>query len=173
MVIFTLKVHSFVDVITNSSNELFVGKAQSKEEMKKLLLEAYPNYLKEYEEIKSIDEITIEELETYFEFFCSPNHWPTIGKNDYPVPNGFTFEEVYQRDKKSWNNRMQYKLRENSITWFGKTRIGRFTSKQNFEEIKNKLDPNKEMYFLFSHDQNPNFEYQDILSEFMEKYHLG
>lgn len=168
MVIFVLKVHSLVDVITNSSNELFVGKAQSKEEMINLIKEVYPEYLEEYKQIKNIDEVTVDELDTYFSFMCSPHMWPTSSKQQYPIPNGFTFEDVYEEDKVAWNGKKQYKLKREGY-WEG---YG-FVTKANFKEIKKKLDPNKEMYFLFSYEENPKWEYQEKFSEFMDRFHLG
>ena len=34
---------------------------------------------------------------------------------------------------------------------------------ENFEEIKNKLDPNRSMFFLFSLDDNPNWDMQEFI----------
>jgi hypothetical protein len=48
-----------------------------------------------------------------------------------------------------------------------------FVTEDNFEEIKNKLDPNRTMYFLFSKDENPDWEMQEKLEMIMKRYHLG
>jgi AAA+ ATPase superfamily predicted ATPase len=85
-----------------------------------------------------------------------------------PILNGFTFEELYEEEnngKKAWNNEIQYKLKESENYCF--------VTEKNFEEIKKKLDPNKEMYFLFSKDDNPNWDYQENLMKFMDRLHLG
>jgi hypothetical protein len=127
--LFTIKPHSIIDVITNSSSELFVGKSQNKDEIRAVIKAIYPEYLNEYEEIKTTDELTVSELELYLSY---KGYYET---NDY------------------------------DSHWFDKI--------QNLEEEKEKLDPNKEMFFLFSLDDNPNWEMQEKLSNFMTRYHLG
>jgi hypothetical protein len=74
--IYTFKLHSMIDVITNSSSELFVGKSKSKQKLIKLIKNAHPNFSNEYEELKNIDDLTIEELDTYFQYKCCPYMWP-------------------------------------------------------------------------------------------------
>ena len=165
-VLFTIKPHSIVDAITNSSSELFVGKTQNKEELLAFISEAYPNYRNEYEELKNIDEISIEDLGMYFSYTCSPHSWPAT-KNQYPIPQGFTFDELYAptSTEPAWNGHIQYDLKHDEHY--------RFVTKENFEELKQKLDPKKEMYFLFSIDENPDYEMQEELEKFMTRYHLG
>ena len=90
---FMLNVHSIVDVITNSSDELFVGKASSKDDITKLIEEVYPDFRTEYEEPTSIKELSASELDTYLSYLCSPHCWPAT-KDQYPIPHGFTFEEL-------------------------------------------------------------------------------
>jgi len=170
---FFLKPHSVVDVITNSSSELFVGTSPTKTEMESLLQEVYPNYRNEYQELRNMEEITEDELETFIVFYCSPFMWPAR-KDMYPILPGFTFDELYQpEDEKSpWTGECQYELKNNL-----KKRIHKwdssFVTKENFEEIKNKLDPKREMYFLFSIYDNPDWEMQEKLSTIMTRLHLG
>jgi hypothetical protein len=173
-VIFTLRPHSVVDVITNSSSELFVGKSQSLSTMKELIEAVYPDYLTEYNELKSIDDLTADELEIYFSYTCSPHCWPGE-KSQWPVIPEFTFEELYVEEdggKPAWNGEIQYRLKNNVINAKNKWDQS-FVTEENFEEIKNKLDPNREMYFLFSLDDNPNWDMQEQLESFMDHHHLG
>ena len=165
-ILFTIRPHSFIDVITNSSTELFVGSANAKDELITLIKNVYPDYLNEYDELKSIDEIDFEELDTYFSYYCSPNMWPAT-KDMYLVLPGFTFEELYtaESDKPVWNGEIQYTLKRNEGY--------NFISMSNFEEMKNKLDPERKMYFLFSLDDNPNWDMQEKLMNIMTRYHLG
>ena len=51
--------------------------------------------------------------------------------------------------------------------------FGRFVTDKNREEIINKLCPNKNMWFLFSIDENPNWDMQEKLMNIAERYHLG
>lgn len=173
-VLFTIKPHSVVDVITNSSSELFVGKNSSKDALEGLIKEIYPNYLDEYENIKTINDLTVEELDQYFDYFCSPYCSPSK-KSDYPVLPGFTFDELYEEDSEygiAWNGEIQYKLKNNIINpeneW-----VYSYVTEENFEKMKKKLDPNKEMFFLYSIDENPNRDYQQKLMNIMDKIHLG
>lgn len=173
-ILFTLKPHSVVDVITNSSSELFVGSSQSKETMISLIENVYPEYLNEYEAIKTIDDLSSNELNTYFSYACSP-HCSPASKGMYPVLNGFTFEELYIAEddgKLAWNGEIQYELRNNVIDKKHKWDYS-FVTDENLEEIKNKIDPKREMYFLFSLDDNPNWEMQEELECFMTRHHLG
>ena len=172
-ILFYLKPHSVVDVITNSSSELFVGQSTSKKDMEDMIKSVYPNYLNEYLEIKTIDEIGVKGLNTFFSCYCSPDMWPA-SKEMYPVLPGFTFDELYEPKDEPlpWKGEVQYELKNNienpKYDWESS-----FVTKENLEEIKNKLDPNREMYFLFSKDDNPNWEMQEKLSNFMIRLHLG
>lgn len=167
-ILFTIKPHSIIDVITNSSSELFIGKTQNKNEIIELIKKVHPYYLGEYEELKSIDELSLRELNTYIEHSCNPSIWPTNNKLQYPLLNGFTFDELYVKVKTAWNGHDQYELKS-----YDGSKYGSFVVDENFEEIKNKLDPNREMYFLFSIDDSPDFDMQEKLANFMERYHLG
>ena len=179
-VLFTIKPHSIIDVITNSSSELFVGKSQNKEELISLLKAVYPGYLNEYNELMHIDELSMDQLETYISYHCSSHCWPA-SKSNYGILNGFTFEELYEPEKDwqtgkvkspAWNGELQYQLRDNAKDEDNKWNQS-FVTESNVEEIKNKLDPNREMYFLFSNDENPNWEMQEKLMNIMNRYHLG
>lgn len=173
-IIYSLKVQSVVDVITNSSSELFVGASINKREMTKLIKSVYPNFRDEYTRVKSINDLTTYELETFIGFFCSPQQWPAV-KKMYPILPGFTFDELYEPENDAvpaWNGEIQYVLK-NNIKYPVSEYHRKFVTRRNFKEIKNKLDPKGEMFFLFSYDDNPNWEYQNLLSTIMNRYHLG
>jgi hypothetical protein len=172
-ILFTIQHHSIIDVITNSSSELFVGNSDSKEKMESLIKEVYPDYLNEYEELKTIDDFTIDELDSHMNWITGSYVWPAK-KENYRIPNGFTFEELYEAKSKktAWNGEIQYRLKNNKQRIKNKWDSA-FVTKENFEEIKNKLDPNRTMFFLFSLDDNPNWEMQKQLSSIMNRYHLG
>ena len=177
-ILFTIKLHSVIDVITNSSTELFVGRNQSKQAMDELIREIYPNYLNEYEELLTIDDLTIEQLNEYFDYTCSAHCFPA-SKAEMPVIPGFTFEELYEEDNEYGivRGEQQYKLRNNYMdldldpdSWYNPKSL---ITEENFEEMKRRLDPNKEMLFLYSIDENPNWDYQELLMNIMDRIHLG
>jgi hypothetical protein len=154
-VLFTLTPHSIIDVITNSSSELFVGKSQNKQEIKDLISEVYPNYLDEYEEVQSISELSNDELYTYISY-----HYHTWSNSKQSLENklipGFTINEMYEKTKRN-----DYSLKDN------------FVCDENREKIIKGIDPNNDIYFLFSLNENPIWEYQEKLEEIMTRYHLG
>lgn len=171
--LFVIKPHSMVDVITNSSSELFVFNGDSKESIKEIIKSVYPNYLDEYHELVNISEISIQNLDIYFSYACSPHSWPAK-ISDYPILPGFTFDELYEPERDwqtneikepAWNGEFQYRLKQNEDY--------SFITKENFEEMKKKLSPNNDMFFLFSKDDNPNWDYQDKLMNIGYRYHLG
>jgi len=171
-VLFAFNVDHITDLITNSSSELFVLKGQTKEIVEEMISSAYPEYLSEYENVKRIDELTINELDTYISYLCSPGMWPAK-KSMYPVLPGFTFDELYEPEKNyhtgeikaAWNGEIQYQLKRNKDY--------SFVTDENFQEIVKKISPNNDMFFLFSTDENPDYEMQEKLESIANRYHLG
>lgn len=163
--LFTIQPHSIVDVITNSSSELFVGKASSKDDIIALIEEVYPNYMDEYA-LKSLSELNVDELNSYFSYMCSPHCWPAR-KSQYPVLPGFTFDELYEARETAWNGEIQYELRDNDNSYS-------YVTESNVNEIKEKLRKGSgELFFLWSLDDNPNWDKQEMLESIMTRIHLG
>jgi len=179
--VFTFLPNSIIDIITNSSSELFTFNGKTKEIVIEMIKSIYPDYLSEYEELKHISELSNSEINTYLDYACSSRVWPAK-KSDYPILNGFTFDELYQPKIRNgvvdiaWNNEIQYELRDNRLInditpnnyW-----DSQFITVENRVEILKKLDPDGTLFFLFSKDENPNWEMQKLLMQFGERYHLG
>jgi hypothetical protein len=168
--IFTINVNHSIDLITNSSSELFVLQGQTKEIVEELVRNVYPDYKNEYEDVKHISEMSASDLDNFFSYATGSHIWPA-NKNDYRIPNGFTFEEVYEPDGKepAWNKQIQYKVKNNdpNCKW------GNFVTEENKEWFLNKFDPERKLFFLYSLDENPNWDMQEKLMEVGERYHLG
>lgn len=157
MILFTLQFHSVLDVITNSSSELFVGIHKSKELMTELVKNIHPRYLDEYDEIKKIDELTEDELYEFISYHF--NGWSNRKQQmKYSVVNGFTFEQMYE--DKVYGNRSYTEIRDDFI-------------KKNRDGICNGIDHERKMFFMFSNDENPNWDMQEGLMSIMTRYHLG
>ncbi len=171
--IIIFNVDNVIDVITNSSSELFVLEAESESIVKEMISSAYPEYLNEYEEIKNIVDLSIDQLDNFMDYMCHSHTWPAE-KRDYPVPDGFTFDELYEpeSDKPAWNGSLQYKLRNNVVNPTHKWDSS-FVTEENKESIIQKLSPKKDTWFLFSIDENPDYEYQEKLECIGTRYHLG
>lgn len=161
--LFTIQVDNHIDLITNSSSELFVLKGKTKETIKEMLVAIYPDYRSEYEEIRHISELTIDELRSFMWYSTGANIWPTDNKNDYRLIDGFTFDELYESDGRgpAWNGQIQYQLKNDFIESLG------------IDEIIHRIDPDKSLYFLYSIDENPNWEMQEKLETIGKRYHLG
>lgn len=157
MVLFTLQFHSVVDVITNSSSELFVGLEGSKDLMVNLVKEIYPDYLSEYSEIKTIDELSDGDLDLYinYHYYCWSN---SEQRSIYNVIDGFTYDEMYITKKHSWGST---------------TYIRRDFVKNNRDRVNNAIDSERKMFFMFSSDDNPDWDMQEELMNIMTRYHLG
>lgn len=169
-VIFIVKVNHSIDLITNSSSELFVLEGQTKDIVDSLLKGVHPDYLDEYAEPKNITELTTDELDNFFSYATGSNRWPAQ-KSDYKIPNGFTFEEVYEPDDKgpAWNGAIQYKVRNNEP---GKS-WGSFVTEENREWFLDRYNPERNLYFVYSHDENPDYENQEKMWQVAQRYHLG
>lgn len=146
-ILFTMNIHSVVDVITNSSSELFVGKHQSKEIMEEMIKQIYPNYLNEYEELMTIDELSNYYLDVYISYHYES--WRSVN-----LIEGFSFEDMYEK--------------EGDLVYIKNDFV-----EKNRERIINSIDPERKMFFLFSINDNPNWEMQEKLESIMTRYHLG
>lgn len=176
--LFLFPISSIVDTITNSSSELFVGVNPSKEELQAAIEAIYPDWEQEYEDLKSIEDLSLEEINMYFDYATSPGHWPTL-KEEYPILPGFTFDELYEpkrnedgTEEVAWNGQVQYQLK-NNVTNPEHKWDRDFVTLENKEEIINKLDPDRHLFFMFSIDENPDWDMQEKLQKFMIRYHLG
>lgn len=166
-VLFKLQVHSVVDIITNSSSELFVGKNQSKKVLTELIKAVYPNYRDEYDKLVSLNSIPLRDFNTYLWYICNTHVWPAE-KKDYYVPNGFTFEELYTpavnwktklQEPPAWNGEIQYTFKK--------------FSNAELKDIRKRFNPNNDIFLLYSLDDNPNWDMQEKLETIMERIHLG
>lgn len=149
--------HSSVDVITNSSSELFTAFNDSKETLKGLIKDVYPKYLKEYEKLKGIEELTAGELEEYIMY--SYEVWSNYDQEtfNYVIP-GFTYDEMWET-KNLWEHKY--------------IQLKDYFVENNRERIMDGIDPERKMFFLFSKNENPNWDMQEKLMSFMTRYHLG
>ena len=168
---FVINVANQIDLITNSSSELFVLQGKTKEVVEEMISQRYPEYREEYEEIKNIADLTVNELDNYMSYMCSP-HMSPAPKSAYPVPAGFTFDELYEKNVDDVWDRDGYKLRNNIVNPESKWDSS-FITEENREEMINKLSPDRDLWFLFSIEQNPMYEMQQRLEAIGTRYHLG
>lgn len=89
--LFIFQPHHLIDIITNSSSELFVLKGQTKEAVREMIANVYPEYLNEYSDLQSSEEMDIDKLATYIRYAYTRFSW-LKNPEDYALINGFTFE---------------------------------------------------------------------------------
>ena len=65
MMYFKIELDHCIDIITNSSSELFILKGATKELVKEAIKKVYPDYLDEYQEVKSLSDLDHYELDQY------------------------------------------------------------------------------------------------------------
>ena len=64
-ILFTISVDNTIDIITNSSSELFVLNGETLNSVKELVESIYPEYRKEYEEIVALRDASDSDVDTY------------------------------------------------------------------------------------------------------------
>ena len=149
--LFVFNVSNVIDLITNSSSELFILSGNNMNEVKSLIESVYPNYLSEYQEVVSIDNISEEELDTYLTY--EYNTWD----------DKLTLSKVFNIDPNVLYS--NYSDFETKKYWHGQI------SDVGYSLIREKLP--KDMYFLYSINENPNWEMQENLMNIATRYHLG
>ena len=156
--VFVLKIDNVIDIITNSSSELFVLKADSAEIVKELLASIYPGYLNEYREPIQPKDMDPYDLESYLEWV---NGWEKTRKNCV-VYEGFTFDEMYDPYPypNAWDKEPKFIIKRGFI-------------EENAEVIVNLVDPGNKTWLLYSIHENPDYEMQEKLETVAQRYHLG
>lgn len=177
--IFTFKIDNVVDIITNSSSELFVLRAETKAIAEEMIRNVYPDYLNEYDELKEVSELTNHELDSFMIYHCNANMWPA-SKENYPLLDGFTFDELYEPEtdwntglqKPAWNGKLQYRLRKNYVEPEHKWSYS-FVTDENREKVISGIKSTVGEFLLYSKDDNPDWDMQEKLMQIGERYHLG
>ena len=164
-VIFAISVSNAIDIITNSSSELFVLQGKTKEIVKEMIRDVYPEYLTEYEELLAFRDMDADQLDSYLSY-----HYDSWSNNAQKRINGvvpgFTFEQMYEIP--DWaKNRDARDKREPEYY------IKNDFAKENLEEIKKAIDPNGTMYMLYSIEDHPNWDMVELLEQIGSRYHLG
>lgn len=166
--LFTFQVQSFTDVITNSSSELFVYNETTTRNVENLLNSTVPGWEDEYESPKSLNELTSDELELYMDYAYDRYDWSRYGTR-------ITRENSNQTRWAKEFNINPYLLYENYGEWDPSSndwRISTLHLKEGWDKyIKEKLPKN--LVFVFSMGENPDWDRQEIMRDYGTRYHLG
>jgi len=192
-ILFTFKIQSFSDVITNSSSELFVFDNNGDvEKVKEILNGLYPNWRSEYAEPVLLKDADDSDIELYAGYLL-PSGW------DYDH-RGETAEEcrnLLRQDIKHFFNEDAKRFYPNIDTWDPKyhwSNDKKFRGKTyedltredwnkiwsktqldcDYEEIEKYLKDNRQNeVLLFSLGENPDWDMQEKLETVAIRYHLG
>ena len=149
MKVFEFNIDNTIDIITNSSSELFVLKGRTKDIVKEMIHHVYPEFESEYK-LVSLQECDDDELSHYIGNVME-------GGDDFSL-----CKRLNVRPNVLYKNFGSYGI---SNYWYGEY------TEQGKKLLLESLP--KSCYLLFSHDENPNWEMQERLMEIASRYHLG
>lgn len=169
--LFTFTVDNVIDIITNSSSELFVLEEQTLEIAKEMIANKYPDYLSEYNEIVCLRDAEPSAISTYESWVEGPWH----SNYDYrSTPEDRKKNKIRAAERKAEKYGMaktkfytNWEDRNNDGYWYPNI------SAEGYRKIAKKLDPDGKIFLLFSIDENPNWEMQEELECVATRYHLG
>lgn len=152
--LFVFYVDNTIDLITNSSSELFVLKGDTKENVIEMIKTEYPDYLNEYDEVEALAELSDSHLETYLSYAWE--NW----NDKLGISKKFDIDPTIL-----YSNFEKYGTKE---YWYGRY------SEEGMKILREKLvEKLGNCFFLFSIDDNPNWEMQEKLENLGSRYHLG
>lgn len=174
-ILFTFKANNVIDVITNSSSELFVLRAKTKEIAEEMIKNIYPDYLKEYEPIESLRDSSDYAIDDYLSWV--EHSWFKHGmeisrkrltkeeKKELEINKAIKQATIYGMTPETYYS--NWDKRNEEGYWWAKI------SSEGLKASANKIDPEGNIFLLWSIDENPDFDMQDALSNIAVRYHLG
>lgn len=170
--LFTIFVDNTIDIITNSSSELFVLNGDTLNTVQQMVASIHPDYLTEYHGVVALKDANNMLTETYLDWIENSwdNHWEKTRdmsekqKIEYYIqkhteeaekygmlPEGF-YENWDERNNKHFYSRI---------------------SEKGYDAVRHTLDPNGRIFLLLSLYDNPNWDKQEALMSIGSRYHLG
>ena len=154
-VLFSLNIDNVIDIITNSSSELFVLKSDNKSVITALLESIYPDFRNEYEE-----PIQYKDMDKKHFVSCIHSLYGySFPKEECEVFAGFQFEDLFVKSNDSWRE-VEYKWKDGVLA-------------DNKDKIIQAIDPNGHLWLLYSKEENPDWDMQEELMRIGTRYHLG
>lgn len=172
-VLLVINVDNVVDIITNSSSELFVLNADTKDIVKEMIENVYPDYMDEYDEVVSLKEASDSKVETYYSWVIDA--WYDRNTDYYKMSR----EEIRNKEVAHYKKQAEiYGLTPSKFysNWDLHETDEYFhanISSKGYDAIRKYHDPNGTLFLLFSIDENPNYDMQQNLETIATRYHLG
>ena len=171
-ILFTISVDNTIDIITNSSSELFVLNGETLNSVKELVENIYPEYQREYQEIVALRDAGNSEVNTYINWIEDSRYdtWDYTRDMSKEKRKQYNIQEDTKQAQKyglspeeffeNWNDR-------NNEYYYSRI------SSKGYDAIRKTLDPNGKIFLLFSMDENPDWNMQEALMSIGERCHLG
>lgn len=159
--VFVIQPQSIIDVITNSSSELFIFQGNDKQVIEGMISNIYPNYRDEYDELRSIQDFDAYQMKSFLEWVYKTNGgWGHDWSYECLAPQGINIDDLTEKATGEFDRR-----------WY---RYGKkFSNKKieaHLDEIKAALSGT---YLLYSIGENPDWDMQEALEQIGNRYHLG
>ncbi len=176
--LFVFKIQSVSEVITNSSSELYVFEGNNEKEIIGILDSIYPNWRDEYYEPESVADFNSDSLRNFLDNINE------LGSRDYYWMKEDEFNSKKQKEElccckfakslglkpsEAFENWEKWNPTDRKLDWENRHLE---LSDKFMEKYKEKAEKEK-TYALYSIDENPNWDYQELLMEVAERYHLG
>lgn len=159
-IIFEFNIDNIIDIITNSSSELFIIEGESSEIISDMVTNVYSDYLDEYTEPRLLKDCSVDEIETLL--YRKFNNF--LYEKDASIDKIETIKEINKEDLfiyNTWGNGEKYI--ELNTEWI----------ENNKELVSKEIDPESSKYMMFSLHDNPNHEMAKKLSEIGNRVYLG
>ncbi len=177
-----ININNVIDIITNSSSELFVMQGESLSIVEEMVTNVYPHYKNEYEDLVCIKNASLETKQTYIwavlniEIDSSNlyNNMDAIIKlmakakvlaSKYNMEVTEFFKHYGNSDEEFVDMIIKDSNDDFKCVWFD-TEL----SEKAVDKI---LEPYDGSYVLMSLEENPDWEYQEKLELIGDRYHLG
>ena len=171
-ILFTISVDNTIDIITNSSSELFVLNGDTLNSVQQMVSSIHPDYLTEYHEVVALKDADDMIVETYLDCIENSyhNYWEeTIDMSEkerieYDIAKHTKEAEKYgmlpEAFFENWDER-------NDKYFYSRI------SEKGYDAVRHTLDPNGRIFLLLSLYDNPNWDKQEALMNIGSRYHLG
>lgn len=189
--LFVFNIQSLSDIITNSSSELFVFKDKSGvDAVINILNNIYPDWRNEYDDPILVQDADHDSLETFSENLVSTwfdERFPRKGEDPFEVAKSqvpayrellqkrldaanipLTVEEAIEDFDHAYIRFLDLDWEERqklNIDWWYPSFTDRF-----YQEVREHYSNN---ILLFSIGENPDWNYQEKLMDYANRYHLG
>lgn len=148
---FIFSIDNVIDLITNSSSELFIFQIEPKQSIIELIESVYPEFRNEYEEPKWVG----EDMDMMIQYLEHINLKPEELTLQLGIPSkDLVTYEVWDKEHK-WPE-----FNEDVLEMCK-------------DKILDIIDPKHSIYLMNSLDDNPDWEYQEKLESIATRIHMG